>query len=204
MSAAQGVSPEIAPVTIEAFDAFLDTVEDPRVYELIEFDIIMMDNPTDIHEEIFANIATSLKAAMQKRDCSVFMGGIRVQRDEDAKTGDKPKPDIVVRCGPLTGKRYVTDPIVVVEVLSPATMDYDRGQKLQFYKSLPSLQHVVLVYQNERRIEHHERIGVSRLNEDGEDESWRMTALTEAAARLDLTAVAFSIDVAEIYRHVPN
>jgi Uma2 family endonuclease len=193
MTAARIAAEDIAPVTIAAFDAYLETVPDPSLHELVEFDVIMMSNPTDIHEEIVANIAGPLKGAMQSRGCSVFIGGLRIQRSEDTSEGDKPRPDILVRCGPLTGRTFVIDPIVVVEVLSPSTMDIDRGRKLEFYKSLASMQHVVLVYQNERRIEHHARTA----------EGWRMLPLTGAADRLEIEAVAFGMDVAEIYRHVP-
>ena len=48
------------------------------------------------------------------------------------------RPDIVVRSGPPSNNTFITDPVVVVEVLSPSTMDRDRGRKLQFYKELPT------------------------------------------------------------------
>lgn len=193
MTAGRIATPDIAPVTIAAFDSYLETVSDPSLYELVEFDVIMMSNPTETHEVIVANISRHLNPAMDRRGCFTLLGGMRIQRSEDTSEGDKPRPDILVRCGPLTGRTFVTDPVVVVEVLSPSTMDIDRGRKLEFYKSLTSMQHVVLVYQNERRIEHHARTA----------ESWHMLPLTGAADRLELEAVAFNMDVAEIYRHVP-
>ena len=53
-------------------------------------------------------------------------------------------PDIVVACGSWSPERtFTSDPTVVVDVLSPSTMDYDRGAKPEFYKTLTSLQDIV-------------------------------------------------------------
>jgi Uma2 family endonuclease len=57
---------------------------------------------------------------------------VRVQADDNSKAFNKFKPDVVVRCGPPGTAAYITDPVVVVEVLSPSTMDNDRGPKLRF------------------------------------------------------------------------
>lgn len=153
----------------------------------------MMTNPTLRHGTIVGNIGARLKLAMVRRGCQSFQGDVRVQRDDNKKAPDKPKPDVVVRCGPGSRERdlltYIDDPIVVVEVLSPSTMDYDRGPKLIFYKSLPTLQHVVIVYQDEMRIEHYVRRG----------DDWTKTALTKPEDVLDLSAVAFTMTLAEAY-----
>ncbi len=183
---------DIAPVTIEAFDAFLDTVEDGRLFELIGGDIIMMSNPTEPHEKIASNIGGPLSVHMNRRDCHTYQGGMRVQRDDDRKAFDKYKPDILVRCGALGSKTYITDPIIVVEVLSPSTIDFDRGTKLEFYKTLPSLQHIVLAYQDQMRLEHYRRDG----------DTWVMEVLTKPAQELTLASVDFALPVAEVYRAV--
>jgi Uma2 family endonuclease len=49
---------------------------------------------------------------------------------------------------------YITDPILVAEVLSPSTAANDRGRKLEFYQTITSLRTILLVYPNERRVEH--------------------------------------------------
>jgi len=90
--------------------------------------------------------------------CRTFAGGMLVRKpdQDDMATA----PDVVVRCGPPLGSlRFIEDPVVVVEVLSPSTMDEDRGSKLMFYKSLPTLRHVALVYQDEWRIEAWDQVG---------------------------------------------
>ena len=112
------------PMTIEVFDAFVEEQADDRAFELIEGEIVMMTNPTETHEQIAGNIGAPLNLTM------------------DARGTDKTKADVVVRCGPAGNSTYVIDPLVIVEVLSPSTMDIDRGAKLGFYKSLPTLRHI--------------------------------------------------------------
>ena len=75
---------------------------------------------------------------------------------------NKFKPDVMVRCGPIIPSNYVTDPIVIIEVLSPSTMDRDRGVKLEFYKELASVQHIVFAYSHFPRIEHYVRTDTAR------------------------------------------
>jgi Uma2 family endonuclease len=145
------------PVTIESFDAFVEAQADTALFELVEGVIVMMTNPTEVQEQIATNIGAPLKLAMDARGCRSYQGGMRVQRSDDPRDTDKTRPDVVVRCGVLGRKNYITDPLVVVEVLSPTTIDIDRGPKLDFYKSLPTVRHIALVYQDQMRVEHYRR-----------------------------------------------
>jgi Uma2 family endonuclease len=181
--------PDREPITIESFDAFCAAQAGLETYELIEGVIYLMSNPTVTHEQIVANIAAPLKIATDKRPCQTFIGGMRVQRSDDPRDGDKTKPDIVVRCGPRAAGTYITDPMIIVEVLSPSTMDIDRGRKLEFYKSLPSLQHIVLVYQDQQRIEHYRRV----------EHEYLLEVLTKPDAVLSFATVDFQLDLARVY-----
>jgi Uma2 family endonuclease len=149
----------------------------------------MMTNPTETHEQITSNIGAPLKLAMDPRGCRTYQGGIRVQRSDDSRDTDKPRPDIVVRCGAVGSKTYITDPLVVVEVLSPSTIDVDRGPKLDFYKSLPTIRHIAFVYQDQTRIEHYRR---------GE-QGFELEVLTRPEDVVHFEAVEFRIDLARIY-----
>jgi hypothetical protein len=82
---------------------------------------------------------------------------MRVQRSDDPRETDKTRPDVVVRCGALGTKTFIIDSLVVVEVLSPSTIDIDRGPKLDFHKSLPTIRHIALVPQDQMRVEHYRR-----------------------------------------------
>lgn len=177
------------PVTIADFDAFLAAQRDDTTWELVGGRIVAMTNPTERHEQIVSNIGAPLKLAMDRLGCRAYFGGMRVQRSDDSRGLDKPRPDVLVRCGPVTPNAYVTDPLMVVEVLSPSTIDIDRGDKLRFYKRLPTLRHSVLVYQDQARVEHYRR----------SDRGWELETLTVPVDRLTLEAVGFEMTLATIY-----
>jgi Uma2 family endonuclease len=119
----------------------------------------------------------------------VYFGGIRVQRSEDMRGINKARPDLTVRCGPVSNKNYVTDPLIVVEVLSPSTMDVDRGEKLRFYQNLPTLAHIVLVYQDQLRIEHYHRV----------DNVWEMELLTQPQDAIVFETFGCSVTLEDAY-----
>jgi len=177
------------PVTIEAFDTFVGAQADTALFELVEGAIVMMTNPTEVHEQIAANIGAPLKLAMDARGCRTYQGGMRVQRSDDSRGTDKTRPDVVVRCGAIGTKTCVTDPLVVIEVLSPSTIDIDRGPKLDFYKSLPTIRHIALIYQDQMRVEHYRR---------GE-QGFELEILKRPGEILLFEAVEFRIDLTRIY-----
>jgi Uma2 family endonuclease len=177
------------PVTIEAFDNFVSAQADVTLFELVEGVIVMMTNPTETHEQITSNIGAPLKLAMDPRGCRTYQGGIRVQRSDDSRDTDKPRPDIVVRCGAVGSKTYITDPLVVVEVLSPSTIDVGRGPKLDFYKSLPTIRHIAFVYQDQTRVEHYRRA----------EQGFELEVLTRPEDIVHFEAVEFRIALARIY-----
>jgi Uma2 family endonuclease len=177
------------PVTIDAFDAFVEAQADTALFELIEGVIVMMTNPTEVHEQIAGNIGAPLKLAMDSRGCRAYQGGIRVQRSDDPSDRDKTRPDVVVRCGAIGTKTYITDPLVVVEVLSPSTIDVDRGPKLDFDKSLPTIRHIAFIYQDQMRVEHYRRA----------EQGFELEVLTQPDAVVHFEAVEFRIDLTRIY-----
>jgi Uma2 family endonuclease len=187
------VAEETRRMTIAEYDAFVAGIADDREFELVDGELVMMANPTETHEQIAANIGAPLKLAMDRRGCRTYQGGMRVQRDDDSSAHDKYRPDVLVRCGARANKTYVTDPVVIIEVLSPSTIDNDRGRKLRFYKRMPTAMHIVLAYSDQMRIEHFWR------TPDG----WQLGVLTAPAETLSLEAVDFSIDLSRIYFDLP-
>ncbi len=181
------------PVTIQAFDAFVEAQADTAVFELVDGVIVMMSNPTETHEQIASNIGAPLKLAMDARGCRTYLGGFRVQSADQNDGTDKTKPDVVVRCGPRSARTFITDPLVIVEVLSPSTIDIDRGRKLEFYKSLPTVPHIALVYQDQMRVEHYRRT----------DTGFELEALKTPTDVLHFEAVDFSLELERIYFDVP-
>jgi Uma2 family endonuclease len=179
------------PVSIAEFDRFLDTQRGEARYELIGGEIVAMTNPTIAHAVIVGNIGRPLGTLMRGRNCYVAQGDVHVQSRADGEGSNKPRPDLMAFCGPVDMRRnFVTNPLVVVEVLSPSNMDADRGAKLRFYKTaLPMLQDIALVYQDQVRVEHFWR----------SDAGWSVETLVSAEAVLRFDVIAFEITVADIY-----
>lgn len=177
------------PTTIEDFDRFVEAQADTAAFELVEGVIVMMSNPAETHGQIVGNIGAPLKLATDFRGCRTYQGGLLMQRSDDPKDIDKAKPDVVVRCGPAGTGTSVTDPLVVVEVLSPTTIDIDRGPKLDFYKSLPTVRHIVLIYQDQMRVEHYRRA----------EADFEMEVLKVAGGLLHFEAVDFRIGLERVY-----
>jgi Uma2 family endonuclease len=87
--------------------------------------------------------------------CSVALDGPMVRLSASKLA----RPDVLVYCGPKVprGVQEVSNPIVLVEVLSPTTEKRDRGVKLQGYFSLPSLFHYLIIDPDHARLVHHKR-----------------------------------------------
>ncbi len=99
-------------------------------------------------------------------------------------------PDVVVACGERRDKdKEVSDPVVLVEVLSDSTAARDHGYKRWAYATIPSLRHYVLISQDATEAE------VSTPDGD----TWRSVILRDAAAGLRLDALGLEIPFAEVF-----
>jgi Uma2 family endonuclease len=182
---------EPPPVSVAEFDRFLASQRSETRYELIGGEIVAMTNPTITRSVIVGNIGRPLGTLMRSRNCYVAQGGMHVQSREDGQGANKPRPDVMAFCGPVDMRRnFVTNPLAIVEVLSPSNMDADRGIKLRFYKTaLPMLQHIALVYQDQTRVEHFWRT----------DAGWSVETLVTAAAVLRFDAIGFEVGLTDVY-----
>lgn len=123
-------------------------------HELVRGAPVAMAPPSVRHGDIASNILIGL-AAQLRRPCRAAAGtGVaRSADDEQCRI-----PDVVVSCEPASGPVFL-EPRLIVEVLSPSTEKEDRTTKLDFYKSLPSVAAILLVWRDERRVQLHTREG---------------------------------------------
>ncbi len=122
-------------------------------HELVDGYLYAMTGASDRHEEIAANLLAALHGHLQGSGCRVYGSNLKIRAGNDFLY-----PDLFVRCAVERGDPYFkTDPTLVVEVLSPSTQRYDRGDKRMAYQSLSTLKEFVLVAQDEPRIEIHRR-----------------------------------------------
>jgi Uma2 family endonuclease len=123
-------------------------------HEFLAGEIVAMAGGTPEHAAMAAEVIGQLRNQLQGGACRVFTSdlGVRV-----LATGLATYPDASVVCGPTERdpdkKTNVTNPRVLVEVTSDGTEDYDRGEKLEHYKQIPSLEAVVIVSHRAPRIE---------------------------------------------------
>ncbi len=155
--------------------------------------VFAMAGGTPDHAGITANIARLLGNALQNRPCRVFSPDLRVRV---AATGLGSYADVTVVCGKLEldpedpKGHTVLNPQVLVEVLSPSTEDYDRGEKLGHYKQIPSLQEVMFVSHDRREVE------IVRREADG---SWSRT-IANGTQTASLRTVQCELPLDDIYR----
>lgn len=123
-------------------------------------DIFAMAGGTPEHAALCLQVGSTLNVQLEGRPCRVYGSDLRIRVKV---TGLASYPDTTVVCGPLErdpeSRSTVLNPTVIVEVLSPSTADYDRGEKREHYQQIPSLREIVLVSHDVRRIEVYRRSG---------------------------------------------
>lgn len=176
-----------ASMTIEQFVAFLNGEPGDRRWELIDGVARLMAGSSEHHAQIVMNIGSRLYSAMRERGCRAYQGDILVRNPErdDMTT----LPDVAVTCGTPGNRRFIDDQVAVVEVLSPFTMEFDRGYKLSFYKDHPTIRHIAVAYQDECRVEAFHRT----------EEGWRLEVLRVPGDRLRFEAIGFSLGLDAVY-----
>lgn len=143
--------PTTEPLTFETFiTAFGE--KDVR-YEMYDGEAFAMSGGSRNHSLVSGNAFSALKQRAKARGCETHGPDLYVRPDDNNNSAMS--PDAYVRCGPPppNDQRYVSDPVVIVEVLSPTTMRFDRGEELHRYFKFASVQHVIILYQDEYRAE---------------------------------------------------
>lgn len=184
--------PKIQPYfTVEAYFAHEERADYRSEY--YRGAIFAMAGASANHNRIVRNLVTSLSNALSKSRCEAFAADLRlyVRRDQLYTY-----PDVMVICDPLQfapGRMdTVTNPVVLFEVLSPATEAYDRGKKFEFYRTIEGLQDYVLVDQERVHVEHFHRQG----------QFWQLANHDLIDDVLSLASIAVAIPLAAIYERV--
>jgi Uma2 family endonuclease len=155
-------------------------------YELVGGRPMAMAPPSGSHAEIATNVLVALNERLDRPCRALFGGGLaRDLEDKECRI-----PDVFVTCEP-TPKQIFEAARVVVEVLSPTTEKDDRTTKLDFYKSLPSIEAILIVWQDKRRVQLHVR----------EEPRWPAQDFTGAAG-VPLQSLGIELGLDEIYTGV--
>lgn len=183
----------VAPIRLHryTYSEYLSLEDGANVrHEFLDGEIYAMAGGTPEHAAICANVTVALGQQLRGKGCRIHSSDLRIRVLE---TGLATYPDVTVVCTKAEidpeNRLTVINPKVLVEVLSPSTAAYDRGEKLSHYQRIPSLHEVVLVAHDERLIE------VWRRGETG---AWTRSEARSGSIALD--SIACTLDVADVYR----
>jgi len=158
-------------------------------WEYVKGEIRAMSGGTADHSTIAGNILGTLRAALLPKGCRVFGSDMKVHTRADVNTF----PDVSVVCGPLGfyqgRKDIITNPLLVVEVLSDSTEAYDRGDKFRYYQTIPNLTDYLLVAQDEVRVELYTR----------HDDHWHYRDISGLTSAAHLPSVETTLALSDIY-----
>ena len=143
-----GYALEQQPMTADAFLAW-DQTQTVR-HEFVRGEVFAMAGGEDNNNTVALNLALALRQHLRGTPCRVFANDVKLRVDAADCFF---YPDLMVTCSDADrAQRLIKrEPVLVVEVLSPATAGYDRGDKFADYRQLPSLAEYVLMDVNARR-----------------------------------------------------
>ena len=168
-------------------------------HEFFDGEIFALAGVSRSHNRTASNLVVALSNRLAGRDCDVYSNDLRVLVEA---TGLFTYPDVVVTCGGevfADGERdTLTNPLVLIEILSPSTEAYDRGKKFEHYQRIPSIREFVLVSQDQKRVEIFRRLNAGewsyRVFEPGTTD--------DDDGEIPLAAIDATIRFDEIYRRV--
>lgn len=163
-------------------------------HEYLDGEVFAMGGASHRHNVIVMNLVGELRARLKDGPCIVYPSDMRVQGSAGEHYA---YPDVTVVCEEprfaCEGQDLLTNPLLVIEVLSKTTESYDRGEKFARYRQVPSLMEVVLVAQDRTGVEHFAR------QPDGR---WLATYAEALDEVVSLPALGCELPVAEIYDKV--
>ena len=162
--------------------------------EFFNGEMFAMAGASRHHVDVTSNLSGELHARLKGGPCRVRGNDQRVLVNS---TGLYTYPDLLIVCGrpeyTADDSDTLTNPRVVIEVLSPSTERYDRTTKFDHYQQIPSVQEYILVAQNEPRCERFVRQA---------DGSWALVSFVGPEAVLAFTSVPVQVPLSDLYAGV--
>lgn len=154
-------------------------------------DLLAMSGASPIHNIIFSNVFIALGIKLKGKLCRPFGPDMRINIPENTLYT---YPDISIFCGELTLQGDEEDtailPMVLIEILSPSTKQYDRGAKFKLYRDIPSLKEYILIDIESINIE------AFRINEHNK---WELEEYKIISGQLSIPSVQVNIPIIDIY-----
>ena len=182
-------SPQPQKMTIEEY--LLWELDQDLRYEYINGEVFAMTGGTIPHNDIALNLYTALRPHLRPGGCRVNVSDVKVR-----VTSKSPYfyPDLIVSCDrqDLNAHKFIQNPKLIVEVLSPSTSSKDRGEKFRYYLGMPTLQEYLLIDS--------EKISVERYCR-GEGRMWLYYPYTTGDI-ITLSSIEFELPIELLYEGV--
>jgi Uma2 family endonuclease len=184
------------PIIKYSIDEYLESEGNSlEKHEYYQGEIFAMAGASIEHNQIVKNVLYSTEDHLRKGgDCQIFPSDLKIHVVSNSLFT---YPDLSIVCGKVetleNHKDIVTNPTVLIEVLSPTTQDYDRGGKFKLYRDIPSLKEYILVSSIE--------ISVEKYNKQ-EDGSWILHEYKNENDIFNIETIQMEIDVKTFYKSV--
>lgn len=178
-------------------DAYLAWEEqEVQKHEYLNGEVFAMAGASESHVTIAGNVFLALRNHLRGGRCSVFISDMKLQAEQANAFF---YPDVLVTCAQAdqAHRQFKTAPSLIVEVLSPSTAAYDRGDKFAAYRSLPSVREYLLIDSVQPQAELFRREAVA----EGEPERWTFYPL-QGEQVIDLTSVGLQLSLAQVFEDV--
>jgi Uma2 family endonuclease len=180
--------PKRAKMTIPEFLRWQELQEDR--YELVDGEQVphrMMIGASQRHDAITLNVLALLHGQLRGGTCRPTTADVAIR----IPGGGLRRPGAAVDCGPLRDSDYTaSEPVLVVEVLSPSTRQIDRFRKLEEYKSVASIRHILLVEPS---------VPAVVLYSRGDEDRWTSSDVIGRDAAVRIADLDLSLPMRELY-----
>lgn len=157
-------------------------------------EIVTMTGGTTNHNKLALNFCRKFPLTIKEQNYEIFINDVRLWIPQ---TRRYVYPDImVIQEEPIyqeNNQTVVTNPLVIIEVLSNSTKNYDRGNKFFFYRSIPTFREYILIDQYSYHIEQFAKNSKSK---------WELTEYDSEDSVLTLESVEFQIPMRDIYQRI--
>lgn len=157
-------------------------------------EIVPMTGGTTNHNQIAGNFYANLKFSLKKQNYRVYIGDVRLWIP---KYRQYTYPDVMVIQGqPVytgTSTTTVMNPLLIAEVLSKSTQNYDQGNKFLYYRSIPEFKEYILIDQYQYHVMHYVKTA---------DGKWIFDEIEGEFASLSFETIDFQIVLTDLYEQV--
>ena len=186
---------EPSPAYNKQFVSIREYLEQEKIsvkkHEYYKGEIFAMAGAGNRHNVVFKNLYLALGIALKGKECQPYGSDLRIHIPENTLYT---YPDISIICGDIINSSEDEDaavqPAAVIEILSPATKNYDRGEKFMLYRDIKTLRDYILI---DSESIHAEVFSINQNN------FWELKEYKDGSDDLVITSIKFSLSMHDIY-----